>query len=145
MRMGCSSITSANSASTERQITMTAMPQFVLTVTRAGSGAGSVTSQPIGITCGNDCTEAYTQGTVVHLTANPASQASAFTGWSGACSGGGECVVTMSTAGSVTATFVLTATAVPGTPLPWLLALMALLAGGIAWTYARSRRTSADR
>jgi hypothetical protein len=40
----------------------------------------------------------------VTLTAT-ASAGSTFTGWSGACTGTGSCVVTMSAAKSVTATF----------------------------------------
>ena len=76
-----------------------------LSVTKAGSGAGSVTSSPAGITCGTDCTEAYTQGTSVTLTARPG-KGVAFGGWSGACSGTAlTCTVQMSAAKSVTATF----------------------------------------
>lgn len=45
------------------------------------------------------------------LTAAPAS-GSAFSGWSGACSGTGTCSVTMSQAQSVTAKFTLTAVCV---------------------------------
>jgi len=78
-----------------------------LTVTKAGSGAGTVTSTPSGIDCGVDCTESYAYNTVVTLSAAPAA-GSRFTGWSGACAGTGSCVVTMDAAKSVTATFVLT-------------------------------------
>jgi Protein of unknown function (DUF1566)/Divergent InlB B-repeat domain len=80
---------------------------FALTVATAGSGLGTVTSTPAGISCGSDCTETYTSGTVVTLAAAP-SATSTFSGWSGAgCSGTGTCVVTMSQAQSVTATFVI--------------------------------------
>ena len=41
-----------------------------LTVGRVGSGA--VTSSPIGIDCGSDCSERYLVGTVVTLTSTPA-------------------------------------------------------------------------
>ncbi len=76
-----------------------------LSVTRAGTGTGTVTSVPAGITCGADCTEAYNAGTVVTLTAAP-SASSTFAGWSGGgCSGTGTCVVAMNAAISVTATF----------------------------------------
>jgi hypothetical protein len=54
-----------------------------LTVTKGGSGSGTVTSTPAGIDCGADCSEAYTENTVVTLTANPATN-STFAGWSGA-------------------------------------------------------------
>ena len=83
--------------------------QFALTVTRAGSGAGRVTSSPAGIDCGADCAENYIAGTMVTLTAgattDPAASASLFAGWSGACSGTGDCAVTMDASHSVTAAF----------------------------------------
>lgn len=75
----------------------------VLTVTV--SGPGKVRSTPAGIRCGTDCTESYGTGTVVTLTATPR-RTSTFTGWSGACTGTGPCVVTMSAATQVTARFV---------------------------------------
>lgn len=76
-----------------------------LSLTRAGSGSGTVTSSPSGISCGSDCTQTYAAGTRVTLTASAAS-GSRFTGWSGGgCSGTGTCSVTVSGAVSVTATF----------------------------------------
>lgn len=76
-----------------------------LTVTRAGSGSGTVTSSPSGISCGSTCTYTYVPDTSVTLTATP-NATSTFTGWSGGgCSGTGTCVVSMSDATSVTATF----------------------------------------
>ena len=82
-------------------------PTFTLTVSLAGAGSGSVSSSPPGIDCGSDCSEAYDDGTVVTLTATPAT-GSDFSGWSGAgCSGTGTCQVTMDQARSVTATFAL--------------------------------------
>ena len=77
---------------------------FALTVGRAGAGTGGVTSAPAGIDCGADCSEIYDSGTVVTLTATAGAN-SAFTGWTGACSGSGGCSVTMDAAKSVTATF----------------------------------------
>jgi hypothetical protein len=77
---------------------------WVLTTVLAGSGGGTVTSNPTGINCGTDCTETYGHGTMVALTAAPNGQ-SLFTGWSGACTGGGACTVTMDQARNVTATF----------------------------------------
>ncbi len=43
--------------------------QRTLTVTKAGTGSGTVTSVPGGIACGNDCTGGYANGTAVTLTA----------------------------------------------------------------------------
>jgi hypothetical protein len=80
-------------------------PSFALTVTKAGSGTGKVTSSPAGIDCGSDCEEAYTEGTKVKLTATPEG-GSTFAGWSGSgCSGTGSCEVTMSEAKAVSASF----------------------------------------
>jgi len=78
---------------------------FTLSVNKAGAGAGSVTSSPAGISCGADCSEPYTSGTTVTLTAT-ANAGSLFAGWSG-CNAvsGATCSVTMSAARSVTATF----------------------------------------
>ncbi len=76
------------------------------TVTLAGTGGGTVTSSPTGITCPGTCSASYVDGQVVTLTASPDGQ-SLFTGWSGACTGSGACTVTMDQARSVTATFTL--------------------------------------
>jgi YD repeat-containing protein len=78
--------------------------QYTLTVSKSGTGSGTVTSNPAGINCGNDCNKAYNPGTSVTLTARAAS-GSTFAGWSGACSGTGDCVVTMDSNKSVTAAF----------------------------------------
>ncbi len=75
-----------------------------LTVAVAGSGAGSVTSDPSGISCPADCAETYLASETVDLTAT-ADPGSAFTGWSGDCSGAGACSVSMSSDRTVTATF----------------------------------------
>lgn len=67
-------------------------------------GPGEVTSSPGGIDCPGDCTEAFPDGTPVTLTAT-AEPGALFVGWSGACTGTGSCLLTMSTDRSVTATF----------------------------------------
>jgi len=93
--------------SAARAVTAT-FAKFRLTVTTAGVGAGTVHGP--NITCvrpavtGNDCTETYAAGAVVTLTATPAA-GSGFAGWGGACTGTGDCRITMSAARAVTATF----------------------------------------
>jgi len=67
-------------------------------------GNGSVTSSLSGIDCGSDCSETYDYGMVVTLTAS-ADIDSEFTGWTGACNGSDNCVVTIEAATQVTATF----------------------------------------
>lgn len=59
-------------------------PQPSLTVTKAGSG--SVSSADKKLACGSKCSVTYAPGTIVALTAQPASS-SHFVGWGGACSG----------------------------------------------------------
>ena len=82
----------------------TAVQQNSLNVTKAGTGTGIVTSSPAGINCGSDCTEVYTGGAVVTLTATSDS-GSTFGGWSGACTGSGTCTLTMDAAKSVSPLF----------------------------------------
>jgi cysteine-rich repeat protein len=78
---------------------------FTLNLLKAGTGAGTVTSNPAGINCGADCIEVYPNSTVVTLTESPSTQ-SRFTGWSvGTCGTNTTCQVTMSAAQSVTASF----------------------------------------
>ena len=60
---------------------------FTLTVVKAGTGSGTVTSSPAGITCGSTCSALFASGTSVTLTAT-ADSGSTFAGWSGeGCSG----------------------------------------------------------
>jgi uncharacterized repeat protein (TIGR01451 family) len=88
-------------------VTVLAPPRYTLTVTPAGSGSGSVSSQPSGIVCGATCSAQFDSGTQVTLSAT-ATGGSTFTGWSGGgCSGTGTCTVTMNQAQNVTATFTL--------------------------------------
>ncbi|MDD2608681.1 MAG: pre-peptidase C-terminal domain-containing protein [Giesbergeria sp.] len=81
-----------------------AAQDYMLTVSRQGTGSGTVTSTPAGIQCGSSCSTNYSAGTQVTLTAQPAS-GSTFTGWGGACSGTSSCTVSMNSARSVTANF----------------------------------------
>ena len=81
---------------------------YLLSVTKTGTGSGSVTSSPTGVTCGSTCSASFSSGASVTLTAVP-STGSTFTGWSGGgCTGTGTCTVTMSAAQTVAAAFTVT-------------------------------------
>ena len=82
---------------------------YTLTVTRSGSGTGTVTSQDGGINCGATCSHGYAAGATVSLSATPAS-GSVFTGWLGTCTGAGACSVTLNNDSSLSATFAPVAT-----------------------------------
>ena len=81
------------------------LPNYALVVSKTGTGSGTVTSSPSGIDCGNTCSASYPSGTVVTLTATPATDGSTFAGWTGACSGTGTCKATVNQSLQVTATF----------------------------------------
>jgi hypothetical protein len=83
---------------------------FPLTVLKAGTGQGTVTStsvpaQASQINCGTECGAVYPSGAAVTLTAAPAA-GSTFGGYTGGgCGANPVCVVTMNAAQTVTATF----------------------------------------
>ena len=78
---------------------------FGLSVVKWGMGSGTVTSSPSGINCGTTCSATFSSGTAVTLTATAAS-GSTFTGWSGgACTGTGNCSLTISAVQQVVANF----------------------------------------
>ncbi len=60
--------------------------EYQLTVAKAGTGSGIVTSEPAGINCGSSCQTGFSPGQSVTLTAQPVAN-TVFAGWSGACSG----------------------------------------------------------
>ncbi len=90
----------------------------VLTVTKAGTGAGTVSSDPAGITCGGTCRAAFPAGGTVTL--HPmAAAGSTFTGWTGGgCSGTGDCAANVTGDVSVTATFTSNSPPPPPPPPP---------------------------
>jgi hypothetical protein len=76
-----------------------------LTVEPVGTGSGTVTSSPVGIDCGVECSAEYEEGRKVTLSQSAAA-GSFFAGWSGCDSEiEGKCEVTMSTAKTVKADF----------------------------------------
>jgi hypothetical protein len=83
-----------------RSCVATFNPLLRVTVT----GSGTVTSSPAGISCSPSCIKDFAVGTVVTLSAAPA-PGRVLTGWSGDCTGTGDCVVTMSAAHAVGADF----------------------------------------
>ena len=80
----------------------------LVTLTKSGSGSGTVTSSPAGLNCAADCgvaSSSFASNTAVTLVAQAAS-GSTFAGWSGACSGTGNCIINAGTSSaSVTANF----------------------------------------
>lgn len=83
---------------------------YTLTVAKGGETtgtAGTVTSNPAGISCGATCASSFSTGTTVVLTAATSGDG-AFTGWSGGCTGTATtCSVTIGGNVTVTATFKL--------------------------------------
>ncbi len=61
---------------------------IVVSITKLGDGAGSVTSQPAGIECGATCSGSFELGKPITLTATPQSGSTA-SGWSIGCTGTG--------------------------------------------------------
>jgi hypothetical protein len=92
------------SAATSVTATFDQTVPVTLSIVKNGTGAGTVTSSPAGISCGTTCSQSVTAGTARTLTATPAA-GSVFAGWSGACSGTGTCTLTITAATSATATF----------------------------------------
>ena len=88
-----------------REVTATFELAGELTVTKSGSGAGTVMSLPAGITCGPDCSNEFVLGTVVTLTSTPA-QGSELRGWTGCVPvNDNQCTVTVGNSTTVDARF----------------------------------------
>ena len=81
---------------------------YTLTVTPFGAGAGTVNSAPSGISCqsgvSGGCSAVFNNVDPVTLQASP-DWKSLFSVWGGACSGTGDCVLTLTADSEVTATF----------------------------------------
>ena len=81
------------------------LPPSTSTLSVSIVGNGMVTSSPTGIRCpSTSCSASYGTGSPVTLTAKPDKRWK-FTGWSGACSGTGECVIQLLKDQVVEATF----------------------------------------
>jgi hypothetical protein len=94
-----------DSVVTVNPINGTSPDHFTLTISKSGTGNGTVTSSPAGINCGSDCTEDFKVGTKITLKAKADTNLT-FTGWSGGgCSGTGTCAVIMNADIAVTAGF----------------------------------------
>jgi alpha-tubulin suppressor-like RCC1 family protein len=109
---GCDSVSGASCTVTmnaTRSISAT-FQRPTVTLTKAGSGQGSVTSSVPGIDCGpasTSCTASYDSGTALTLTASPAA-GSTFSSWSGCDSANGSsCSLTVNASRTVTSTFSL--------------------------------------
>jgi len=82
-------------------------PPNQLSVVKAGTGNGTVTSSPAAIVCGTACAASFAPGSIVTLTATPDSNSN-FGGWAGACAVyelSSTCQVTMDAAKTAMATF----------------------------------------
>jgi PASTA domain/Divergent InlB B-repeat domain len=90
--------------------TSTTPPRKTLTVSKSGTGSGTITSSPSGIDCGSTCASGFDIGSEVTLTATPNAN-SYLVGWSGSFSGNcdniGPCQVAVNSASTVTADFAL--------------------------------------
>jgi len=76
-----------------------------ITVIKKGSGTGTVSSNPKGITCGTSCFNGFPSGKKVTLTATP-DATSVFVRWEGDCTGTQtSCTVKVNKAKNVTAVF----------------------------------------
>lgn len=88
-------------------VTFTVRPPVAVdySVTVNKTVGGTVTSTDGLISCGGTCSRQYTEGSTVTLQATPLSVQWRFAGWSGACTGTGNCVLTVDGNKSVTASF----------------------------------------
>jgi LmbE family N-acetylglucosaminyl deacetylase len=95
------------SAAEEVTATFSPLNHSPLTVTRIGSGSGAVTSSPVGIDCGSQCTAEFLKGTSVTLTgaAGAGSVGAVWEACPGTVNASNQCEVTMSQARAVMARF----------------------------------------
>lgn len=80
------------------------VPSFEVAVRIAGTGEGTITSQPAGINCGSVCEASFPEDETVSLNFSTA-PGSSFVGWGGDCSGSGICQLMVDGDKSATAFF----------------------------------------
>ncbi len=101
---GTCSVTLASSESITATFAAAVVPNEMLTVTLAGTGQGTVVSNPAGINCTiGTCTYSFPANTQITLTETPGANSS-FTSWSG-CTGTTTCSFALTAPLTVTATF----------------------------------------
>lgn len=77
---------------------------YTLSLLFNGTGSGTIISDPAGIACNANCSGSFPEGTTVTLHQTP--RYSIFNGWSnGACSGSGDCLLTITADSSITANY----------------------------------------
>jgi hypothetical protein len=112
-KLGQCEVTFEEARSVTVTFNKTSVVYHVLDVKKEGTGSGTVTSSPAGISCGATCSMKFEEGKEVTLTAS-ASAGSEFVKWEGCASQPepGKCKVAMSVDRTATATF--SATPKPG-------------------------------
>jgi len=78
---------------------------YTVTITKGGTGTGTVTSSRMRINCGTSCSAVFPESPAVILFQTPAPN-SGFSGWGGVCSGTGDCAFSMLSDKAVSAVFV---------------------------------------
>jgi len=68
------------------------IPKFLLSVENSNNGV--VKNKSMGINCGEDCYELFDENSNIRLLATP-NEGYRFDGWSGACTGHNDCVISM--------------------------------------------------
>jgi hypothetical protein len=111
-----------NLQTTHLYVAIKPMSPVPVAVSKAGTGTGSITSTPGGISCGSTCSWEYQNGTYVTLIATPAS-GSTFASWAGGVCAGStnpSCPIaaTYGIPASYVATFQASPTAAPPTDPP---------------------------
>ncbi len=124
-----SAVITATCGGKSNAITLTVRPRLrTLTLNKTGAGTGSLFATPAGLS--------YDEGTTVSIAATPAT-GSAFTGWSGACTGStSPCSVIMSVDRTVTAGFTNSETFILSLPVGG--AMSSIVDGGCTYTVSAS-------